>query len=235
MTDPAKGASPPTSAGRKFLAYVSTTRFWLGQFLVVLVSAVFVVLAIAFVQVGGLPHDFDRYGIVGEPGTAVLELPAGRVMLDFVDDVPYCYDDTNHSKNPSIHLAPNGLAVRVVPIGGGRPLNFTSIPDSLYEGITGCRGHVPFGRIDVPSAGRYSVETTDSATGGFEGAFDTADPESGDSTSGPGIAFGAAPWTPLGSPLFGAVLLALLGIGLSLVPWYVAPPLWRKVRARLGR
>ena len=101
---------------------------------------------------GGLPHSYDKYGVVSITGTAVVELPDGRVMLDHANSVSPCNSD-----NSRLNDLPAGTSVRITPVDGGDPLEITSIPDWLYDFKTNCRGHEPYGRIDVPAAGLYLV------------------------------------------------------------------------------
>jgi hypothetical protein len=69
------------------------------------------------------------------------------------------------------------------------------VSSSLYGVFTGGRGHEPFGKVDVPESGRYSVRA--SAEGGSPG---------GEITAGPEL------WNPLGSPLLGAILAGLAAL-----------------------
>lgn len=188
-------------------------------------SLVGVVAGVLVGYEGGIPHAYDRFGVVAVPGRQVLTLPAGRVMLDHADDVYKCWDNTNHTKNPNILKAPTGMAVRVMPTSGSaRPLAVTKIPQWLYQGHSGCRGHVPFGRIDTPAAGKYLVETSDDENHGFSGRPDRSGAMTTASTSGTGIAFGPLPWAPFGSPILSGLLVFALVEALVWVPWWV----WRR-------
>jgi hypothetical protein len=154
---------------------------------------------------GGVPHGgYDEYGIVPVPGSQVLELPEGLVMLDHADDVEGCWDAISHIENASIFPLPKGLTVRIAAVAGGAELAVTPIPRWLYSTIANCRGHEPFGRIDVPEAGTYMVETASSEREGL--------------SEGAGIAFGARPWAPFGSPLFAGIAVAMIAIGLVVFP-----------------
>lgn len=163
---------------------------------------------------GGIPHAYDRFGVVGVPGRQVLTLPSGRVMIDRVDDVYLCWDNTNHTKNPGLNQAPDGMAIRVTSADANRaPIKLTPVSHSLYEGHTGCRGHHPYGRIDLPKAGRYLVQTGDKQSGGFAASAEIPAASTQSSTSGPGFAFGPAPFAPFGSPLLAAILATILVFG----------------------
>ncbi|MFL6091198.1 MAG: hypothetical protein ACJ71Z_13795 [Aeromicrobium sp.] len=175
--------------------------------------------AFAWMMVGGIPRGIDHYGVVPIPGRQVVNLPAGRVLLDHFDDVNHCFDGKNHAKNASIPRVPAGTTVTVTaqsPDSASIPVTRRS--DVRYVGITGCRGHDPFGRIDVPRAGPFDVTVKDAEhKAGNEPLTTTA------STSGPGISFGKPPWTPLGVPLIGAVLAAVV---VGVVGWRLAELLW---------
>jgi hypothetical protein len=201
--------------GKPFSFADTTFLRWLGVAGAVGTLLLFVMLGWTAMQYGGVPHAYHRYGIVAVPGRQTLELPAGRVMLDHADDVDGCWDNTNHIKNASIYGAPQGLAVRITPLNGGSPLVVTRVPAWLYMGITNCRGHEPFGRIDTPAAGRYLVETTDSAHGGFTGPPQIRGSMTPKSTHGPGIAFGPRPWAPFGSPLLAGVAVVAFALAAS--------------------
>lgn len=168
-------------------------------------------LGVAAASYGGIPHDHDRFGVVAVPGRQVLELPSGRVMIDRVDDVYECWDNTNHVKNAGLNRAPDGMVIRVVSVRDDlKPLPITAVSPSLYLSERGCRGHTPFGRIDVPHAGQYLVESADSESGSFTGAPDLSGAMTTTSTEGPGFAFGPAPWALLGSPLLAGLTIAIL-------------------------
>ncbi|MEO6470309.1 MAG: hypothetical protein ABIR57_00670 [Aeromicrobium sp.] len=205
---------------QKLWTTVSHWRFWTVTFGLVIGPGLSVALGVLFYIYGGVPQDFDRYGVVGVPGTAVVGLPEGFVMLDHVDD-EYGPDAcattrTTYLATGSIYRAPKGMAVRVVSVEGGEPLAVTSIPTWIYEKSANCRGHTPWGRIDVPKAGLYKVQTTDTASGGFGNAIDPKVPATGDTARGPGITFGQAPKAPFGSRFLAALLVIGVGLGTSL-------------------
>lgn len=170
-----------------------------------------VVLGFGTFLYGGIPHGYDSYGIVAVPDRKVLDLPEGRVMLDHADDVEGCWNNTSHIENASIYEAPKGLAVKVSAVADGTVLPVTPVPRWLYSNITNCRGHEPFGHIEVPKAGRYVVETADAEHDGL----------STKATSATGIALGPKPWAPFGSPVLAGLAVAVIAIGLMVVPSWV--------------
>src|SRR5262245_10948752 len=100
---------------------------WIGW------AALCVLMGWGVVIYGGVPHGFDRYGVVPIPGRQVIELPAGTVTIDHADDVEGCWDNTHHIPNASIYNLPRGTQVRVVPMNGApRPARFERVPDWLY-------------------------------------------------------------------------------------------------------
>jgi hypothetical protein len=132
-------------------------------------------------------------------------------MIDRVDDVYQCWDNTNHVKNANLNEPPAGMRVRVVSTGDSpRLLPITAVSPSLYLSETGCRGHEPFGRIDVPKAGRYLVQSVDDASGPFGRLDDFTATTTARSTTGPGFAFGPAPLAPFGSPVLGGITVGIL-------------------------
>ena len=137
---------------------MGSAKLWVG----LLVFAIGVLgsgmVAAGWFAYGGVPHGYDKYGVVAIPGAAVVDLPDGRVMLDHANSVSQCTADSSR-----LNDLPAGTSVRITPADGGDPLEITSIPDWLYDFSTNCRGHEPYGRIDVPDAGLYLVETTHAA------------------------------------------------------------------------
>jgi hypothetical protein len=170
----------------------------------------------AWIMVGGIPHGIDKYGIVPIPGQAEISLPQGRILLDHFDDVYDC-----RSKNSSIPKVPAGTQVHVARTDNpSERLKVTHRSDRSYIGITGCRGHDPFGRIDVLYAGTYRIEVTDAQSRQHGQAIGQ---RFGGPHSGPGISFGNPPWTPFGIPIIGAALAAVL---VGLVGWKLADLIW---------
>lgn len=206
---------------------------WLIVVLLMIGTLVGVGLSAAVTVYGGIPHAYDRFGVVGVPGRQVIELPAGRVMLDRADNVYKCWDNTNHTKNPGLYKAPEGMTVRVVPMSGeSRPLAITKVPGWIYSSKSGCRGHRPLGRIETPAAGKYLVETSDDKHGGFSEPPDRSGAMTKNSTSGPGIAFGPAPLATFGSPILSGLMVLVLAESLVWVPVL----LWRRrgaIRSRI--
>ncbi len=192
--------------------------FWLGPFAWGLGLVLAVGLAIGWYILGGFPRDHDRYGEVAVPGQAVLSLPAGDVRLNFENHA------TQNGDNTSLDDQPVGLAVRVVPQeGGGAPLKIDDVPSWLFSSTSGSRGHEPYGKIDVPSAGRYLVQAVDDASGpvpvgdsGWKGYAPLRASGTPSVDSGPAISVGQSPWTPGDSKLFGAILCGVAVMALVL-------------------
>jgi hypothetical protein len=167
---------------------------------------------------GGIPHGYDNYGIVSVPGRQVLDLPEGRVMLDHADDVEGCWDNVSHIENASIQPAPSWLTVKVASVNDGTALPVTPIPRWLYSNITNCRGHEPFGRIKIPKAGKYLVETSDAKHSSPGRVLELKTQPTKASAKGTGIAFGPRPWAPFGSPLLAGTAVAMIAIALIVLP-----------------
>jgi hypothetical protein len=186
--------------------------FWLGPFMWGLGLLIAVGLAAAWYTLGGFPRDHDKYGEVAVPGSAVLALPAGDVRLNFENHATHSGDSTNLDDRPA------GLAVQVIPEGGGAPLAIDDVPSWLFSSTSGSRGHEPYGKIDVPSAGNYVVQTTDDASGGFKkGGYNLIFQEPPPTVDeGPAISVGQSPWTPGDSKLLGAILCGVAVMALVL-------------------
>jgi hypothetical protein len=190
--------------------------FWLGPFAWGLGLLIAVGLAAAWYTLGGFPRDHDKYGEVAVPGQAVLALPSGDVRLNFENHATHSGDSTTLDDRPA------GLQVRVTPAGGGAPLPIDDVPSWLFSSTSGSRGHEPYGKIDVPSAGNYTVMATDDASASFKkqqpvkaiGSSPTSEPPSVD--EGPAISVGQSPWTPGDSKVLGAILCGVVVMGLVL-------------------
>jgi hypothetical protein len=114
---------------------------------------------------------------------------------------------TGSGDTRSIEDRPEGLAVRVVPAAGGRELAVKEVPQWLFVSLSGARGHEPFGKVEVPSAGRYRVQASaDDARGLDSQAVSRFAQGPG---SGPEVTLGQRPWSPLDSVLLGAILAGL--------------------------
>ena len=175
-------------------------RFWTGPFLIGLGVIIGGLIAYGWTVFGGFPVDADRYGRVDVPGQKVIELPEGIVPFDY-DNVMVGGGETR-----SIMDRPDGLGLTVRPANGdGDELEIESIPGWLFSSSSGDRGHEPFGRADVPRAGRYEVITAGSGGGGS-----------------PQIVVGAAPWNPFGSITAGAALAFLAVFSLCAIPAAIA-------------
>jgi hypothetical protein len=191
----------------------SLPAFWTGRFLPVLGAGLGVLIAVVWLDFGGLPRGYDTYGRVSVPGQRVLALPAGEVTLDFENGLNLAGTD-----NASEIHTPPGMVVRVTPVTRpAAPLTVDRVPTWLFESDGQTYGHKPWGRIHVPLAGRYLVETgRDSHP--LASVPNPQAPATAAPFGGPTIAAGEAPWTPLGSPLVGALAAGLLFFAAFCVP-----------------
>ena len=134
---------------------LSVPAFWTGRFLPVLGAGLAVLLAVTWFQFGGLPRGYDTYGRVSVPGQRVLALPAGVVTLDFENGLNFAGTD-----NASEIHTPPGMVVRVTAVARpAAPLTVDRVPSWLFESDVQNYGHKPWGRIHIPTAGRYLLET----------------------------------------------------------------------------
>jgi hypothetical protein len=174
------------TAGEKRSAepWYSSTSFWTGPFLIGIALVAAVGIGLAWYILGGFPRDHDKYGTASVPGKQVLELPEGDVRVNFENDT------TGSGDTRSLQDRPEGLAVRIAPAAGGGDLAVEDVPAWLFSSISGDRGHEPFGKVEIPSAGSYRVQVSADDAGG----------------SGPEITLGQRPWSPLDSVLLGAIL-----------------------------
>lgn len=186
--------------------------FWLGPFAWGLGLVLAVGLAIGWYVLGGFPRDHDRYGEVSIPGRALLALPSGDVRLNFENHA------TQNGDNTSLDDQPAGLTVRVTSAAGGAPLKINDVPSWLFSSTSGSRGHQPYGKIDVPSAGNYLIAATDDQAGPFSQGGHTSGPVDPPPRvdAGPAISVGQSPWTPGGSKLLGAILCGVAVMALVL-------------------
>jgi hypothetical protein len=162
-----------------------------------------VVVGVVWYVIGGWPRDHDRYGSVPIPGAQTLALPEGEVRLSFEGQV------SEGGPTRTLQDPPEGLEVRVGRRGGDA-LEVESVSSALYTVASGDTGHEPYGKVQVPEAGRYRVRAT--AAGG-----------GGQITAGPEL------WNPLGSRVAGAVGIALAA---ALVLLFLELPLLLMARGR---
>jgi hypothetical protein len=181
--------------------WYASTSFWTGPFLIGLALLVAVGGGIAWYILGGFPRDHDRYGSVSVPGQQILQLPAGDVRVNHENDA------TGSGDSRSIQDRPQGLAVRVVPVGGGGELEVKDVPSWLFVSIKGDRGHEPFGKLEIPRAGRYRIQTSHDEAPGLDTAV--ASRSASATRSGPEITLGQRPWSPVDSALLSAILAGL--------------------------
>ena len=146
-------------------------------------AVIAIVLGVLWYLVGGWPRDHDRYGSLAIPARETLALPKGEVRLSFEGNV------SGGGQTRTLEDAPEGLRVRVSR--RGHELKVESVPSFLYSIASGDRGREPYGKVEVPEAGRWLVQT--SARRASPGGRITAGPEL---------------WNPLGSRAAGAVALA---------------------------
>jgi hypothetical protein len=187
--------------------------WWLGPFAWGLGLVIAIGLGIGWYVIGGFPRGHDHYGEVQVPGAANLALPSGDVRLYFENHATQSGDNTTLDDRPA------GLRVRVTPTDGGPPLQIHDTPGWLFSSTSGDRGHEPYGRIDVPSAGGYLIETTDDQAGGFHAGgynlvFQQSPPHVDD---GPAISVGQSPWNPGDSKLLGAILCGVAVMAIVLL------------------
>ena len=181
--------------------WYASVSFWTGPFTFGLGLLVAVGIGFAWYMLGGFPRDHDTYASVSVPGQQVLELPEGDVRVNLENDT------TGSGDTRSIRDRPQGLAVRIVPADGGEELAVKDVSNWLFSSITGGRGHEPFGKVEVPSAGSYRIQATADDAPGFDPvAVSRPALEAG---SGPEITLGQRPWSPLDSVLLGAILAGL--------------------------
>lgn len=202
-----------TATARK--PFYQRGSFWLGPFTWGIGLLVAIGLAIGWYVLGGFPGDYDEYGEVTVPGQAVLTLPSGDVRLYFENHATQSGDSTTLDDRPA------GLQARVLPEGGtsNQPLAIEDVPSWLFSSTSGDRGHEPYGKIDVPEAGNYRVQTTDEAAGDFKAihGYDLVfAKESPSVDEGAAISVGASPWTPAGSKFLGAALVFVVVMTLVL-------------------
>ncbi len=204
--DPLAGApqvAKEDSGGGMF----SGANFWTGPFLAILGIGLAALLGAGWYILGGLPRDHDKYGEVVVPGRAVLALPGEEVRLDFENHASQSGDSTHLDDQPA------GLDVRITPAAGGEAVEIEDVPSWLFSSTVNDRGHEPWGKADVPSAGDYVVETTDDSAGPFQPPGGASPPASEDEPNvdqGAAISVGAKPWNPFGSVIAGAILVAML-------------------------
>jgi hypothetical protein len=199
MTTRAKPASEP---------WYASVSFWTDPFTFVLGLLVAVGIGVAWYMLGGLPRDHDTYGSVSVPGQQVLQLPEGDVRVNFENDT------IGSGDTRSIRDRPQRLAVRILPAAGGEEIEVNDVPNWLFSSITNDRGHEPFGRVEIPSPGRYQVRVTADDAHGLDSA--PVNLSTSATGSGPEITVGQRPWSPLDSLLLGA-LLAGLAVFLAVV------------------
>jgi hypothetical protein len=204
-----------SAAGTELKApFYQRASFWLGPFTWGLGLLVAIGLAIGWYVLGGFPRDHDKYGEVTVPGQAVLQLPSGDVRLYFENHATHTGSSTNLDDRPP------GLKVQVSGLDGGAPLKVSDVPSWIFSSTSGSRGHEPYGKIDVPSAGAYVVATGDDQSGGIKplptGAGAATKPPVAQAPvaspppkvdEGPAISVGQSPWTPLDSKLLGSILV----------------------------
>jgi len=145
---------------------------------------------------GGLPFtNHAAYGRVPVPGGDSVTLPAGIVWIHFEEDGIF-------GENDSADM-PSDLQVSVTSASGA--IAVSRLSENLFSMNVNETGHVPYGQIQVSTAGSYQVATT--------AAQQT-------SAVSPRVTFGEPPWNPFGAPIVGALVtfapFALLALVLLL-------------------
>ena len=182
--------------------FYSRASFWTGPFMWILGIVVGAALAIGWYVLGGFPRDHDKYGEVPVPGVAVLELPDNDVRINFENHATHSGDSTTIDDQPA------GLTAVVTPVGGGEQLEVDDVPSWIFSSTSGDRGHEPWAKIDVPTAGPYLVAASSEGQPSPRAPKTaTPTPDEPKVDSGAALSFGAAPWTPLDSKFLGAVLV----------------------------
>ena len=177
MADPyvAHPPPPPASARRRR----SIAPWWVA--LIVLGTGA--ILGLVWFILGGLPFtNHATYGRVAVPGAGTLALPAATVRISFEEDGV-------SGENDSADM-PSDLVVVVTGAGGDVPVGRLS--ENLFSSTTGSTGFVPYGEIEVSSAGDYQVTTS---------------ANQGTSAVSPRVTFGEPPWNPFGPAWLGALII----------------------------
>ena len=193
--------APTTSAQHSRGAWYATASFWTGPFTIGTAVLVAIGIGVAWYILGGLPRDHDKYGTVPVPGQRVLKLPKGDARVNFENDT------TGSGDTRSLKHRPNGLTVLITPDDGGKQITVKRVPSWLFSSITNGRGHEPYGKIEIPTAGGYQIRVTDDDAHALD--LPEATPPAPATGSGPQITIGQRPWTPLHSVLLGAILAGL--------------------------
>jgi hypothetical protein len=181
--------------------FYQRASFWLGPFTWGLGIVIAVALGAAWYVLGGFPRDHDKFGEVAVPGQAVLTLPEGDVRLNFENHATHSGDSTNLDDQPP------GLRVRVSSAESGEQLAIDDVPSWLFSSTSGDRGHEPYGKVDVPSAGNYLVTASaDGARAPPPPKVASVSPQPPSIDDGAAISVGQSPWTPFDSKLAGAIL-----------------------------
>lgn len=157
----------------------SVAPWWVG----LIVLGVGAILAFAWFALGGLPFtNHAAYGRVPVPGVGTLALPAATVRISFEEDGVIGEDDSADM--------PSDLLVVVTGPGGDVPVS--RISENLFSSTTDTTGFVPYGQIEIESAGDYQVNASATEV---------------TSAVSPRITFGEPPWNPFGPPIVGALLI----------------------------
>ena len=166
-------AAPPQQRRR------SIAPWWVA----LIVLGVGVLLGALWFLLGGLPFtNHAAYGRVPVPGTGAVTLPDGTVWIHFEEDGISGEDDSADM--------PSDLQVVVTSSAG--TLAISRLSENLFSSSTNNTGHVPYGRLEVETAGSYQVTTT--------AAQQT-------SAVSPRVTFGEPPWNPFGPLIVGALVV----------------------------
>jgi hypothetical protein len=108
----------------------------------------------------------EDYGLISVPGSAELDLPAGKVRLTY-KEAKRSRNDATDGINDIQFSAPADLEVSVAPVGGGPALEITG-PGPFGMGnrtsTTFGQSLDEIGTAEVPQAGRYLVTAATATT-----------------------------------------------------------------------
>jgi len=92
------------------------------------------------------PNAVGRYGAVGIPGKATLQLPAGTADISFSEDL----------SNQVIDVPAFGISVVSASTGQQLDVRFSNGSASSVNGVS----YAPVGTVQIPRAGNYDVDVT---------------------------------------------------------------------------
>jgi len=188
-----QGGAPNAAAG--------SSRSGVGRRVgIIAPTGVAAVLAFSWFIIGGLPFaDHDEHGAVAIQGPGDKAQPR-EVSLEEGDY--YLYFEERGLSDADTVSAPDGLKVTVrdVDAGGrnGTPVEVEDVPGFLFSSQVNDVGWEPYGKFEA-NEGTYAVSAT-------------ADPSGFGS-----VTIGNPPINPFGPPIVGSILIALVGVLLSVL------------------